>query len=189
MDGDQQQEQQQTDALVVDSEISSGIAPISTAVPPAGPEGSITWTASEFIAHEKNARWYLLLGLATIVLAALVWFLTKDMISTITVIAAATILALAASKKPRIIEYRIGQDGLHIAQRDYPFELFRSFAIVHEGAFSSLVFIPLKRFAMLTTAYYDPLDESKIIDLLASRIPLEEKKRDLVETIMWKIRY
>lgn len=38
---------------------------------------SITWTASEFHAHEKSASWYLALIIGTIGLAAVLYFLTR----------------------------------------------------------------------------------------------------------------
>jgi len=190
MDDELRDDQEETKDLVAGSDYeASEMEPVSTAVPPTGSEGSISWTASEFVAHEKNAKWYFSLAILAIVVAALVWFLTKDMLSSITIIVVALVLGLAAGKKPRIIDYRIDSEGLHVASRNYSFDQFRSFAIVREGVFSSLVFIPLKRFSLLITAYYDPSDESKIIDLLSSRIPIEEKKRDWLETLMWKIRY
>jgi len=189
MDEQHQDYQNETNDLVVDQDSFNGINPVSTAIPPKGPDGSIVWTASEFIHHEKNFKWYLWLGIVTAVISALVWFVTKDVLSTLTMIIAGAVLGIVASKKPRTLEYRIDNEGLQINGKNYPFDQFRSFAVVHEGAFSSLVFIPLKRFALLTTAYYDPVDENKIIDLLSSSIPMEEKKRDWVESLMWKIRY
>ncbi len=189
MDEQRQDYQDETNDLVVNQDSFNGINSVSTAIPPKGPDGSIVWTASEFIRHEKNFKWYLWLGLGTAIVSALVWFLTKDVLSTLTMIVAGMVLGIVANKKPRTMEYKIDKEGLQINGKNYSFDQFRSFAIVHEGAFSSLVFIPLRRFALLTTAYYDPVDESKIIDLLSSVIPIEEKKRDWLEALMWKIRY
>lgn len=161
---------------------------IATTTLPAA-DDFVSWTASEFVAHQKEPKWYLILGFATLVSAIIVWVLTKDKITTATVLVGAAVLAILATKKPRELNYLIDQHGLHIAQKDFPYHMFRSFSVVHQGAFSSLVFMPLKRFALLTTAYYDPADEEKIIGILSLYLPLEEKKRDIIDELLWKIRY
>jgi hypothetical protein len=41
--------------------------------------------------------------------------------------------------------------------------------VVPEGAFNSIVFMPLKRFAVPLSIYYDPKDEDKIIAVLSAQ--------------------
>ena len=165
------------------------VNPASTAIPPQGPEGSITWTASEFVAHKKGPLWYLVVILAAVLLSGLIFLLTKDKVSSSAIIVVAVVLIFFGAKRPRELDYRIDKDGLHIGGRDYVYDQFRSFSIVQKGAFSSLIFYPLKRFSLLTTAYYNPLDEKKILAIVSSYLPLEEKSRDLIDDLMWKIRF
>ncbi len=162
---------------------------LTTAIPPKSSEGSITWTASEFVAHQKSASWYMILITCSIVLAFIVWLLTKDKITSGVFVVAGIVLAIFAAKKPREEEYRLDKDGLTIGQKLYPYGSFRSFAIVHTGAFSSLVFSPMKRFSLLTTVYYDPQDEQKIVAIASKYIPLEERKKDLLDDLLWRIRF
>jgi hypothetical protein len=61
--------------------------------------------------------------------------------------------------------------------------------VVPEGAFSSIVFMPLKRFAPLTTIYYAPEDESKIITILTDRLPFEERKAAAIDSLMKRVRF
>ena len=89
----------------------------------------------------------------------------------------------------RVLQYRIDQGGLHIGSETFSFERFRSFSIDRTGAFSCLVFMPLKRFSPLTTVYYDPSDEPKILALLSLYLPLEERSKDLIDELMWKIKF
>src|SRR5260370_42432619 len=42
----------------------------------AGPGESYVWTASEFVAHQKNSNWYMLLGLSTVLITVLAWLLS-----------------------------------------------------------------------------------------------------------------
>lgn len=163
--------------------------PLSTAVPSQEPEGSISWTASEFIVHKKGALWYLSLSVVTAFVAFISWFLTNDITSAAVIIVAGVLLMVYGTKGPHEISYRIDYDGLHIGNRSIPFEMFRSFSIDHREAFSSLVLNPMKRFSLVTTLYYDPQDEKKILDIISSYLPLEEKGRDLIDDLMWKIRF
>jgi len=171
-----------------DSE-SSVVNPEATAIPPAGPEGSISWTASEFIAHHKSPGWYLVLAAAAIAGALLVWVIVHDKISAGVVIVAALFLGIFAARKPRQLQYRLDDKGLTIGERRFAYGSFRSFAVVPEGAFSSIEFVPLKRFSPLTTIYYDPADEAKIIALISERLPMEQRQKSLIDRLMWRIRF
>lgn len=155
----------------------------------AQPDEVISWTASEFIAHHKTSGWYALLLLAAVVAAFLVWFVTKDLVSGLVVVFAGVILATYASRKPRQLNYQIDPSGLTIEQKHYSFSDFRSFSVMQDGAFASIVFAPLKRFGTLLTIYYDPQDEERIINALSGRLPHEERRPDPIDSMMRRIRF
>ncbi len=161
----------------------------AVAIPPEGSQGSITWTASEFVAHHKNFRWYLALMAATIILDAGIWLITKDKITTAVIFLVIVLFGVAASRKPRELDYKLDNKGLTIGRRFFAYNELKSFAIIKEGAFSSLVFTPFKRFAAWIKIYYDPADEPKILALLASHVPMEEKDPDLTDRFMWRIKF
>lgn len=150
---------------------------------------TITWTASEFIAHSKTAGWYGMLTVAAIILAAADWLLTRDLVSPIIILFAALLLGVYAAHKPRQLQYQLDDMGLSIGDKRFTYDQFQSFAIVPEGVFASIVFTPLKRLAPFTTIYYDPADEEKIITLLADRLPMEERNHDAIDRFMRRIRY
>jgi len=157
---------------------------------PSTDSDSIEWTASEFIAHDKSAGWYGLLVLGTLVLAAIIFLLTRDKISTGVVVVAGLALGFYGHRKPRQLRYALNGSGLTIGDKHYPLEQFRSFAVMDEGgAFSSIAFLPLKRFGQLVTIYYDPNDEDAIVDLLGDRLPMEPRQHDAVDRLMKKIRF
>jgi hypothetical protein len=152
-------------------------------------DGEITWTAAEFVAHDKSAGWYGGLILAAILLGALIYLLTRDAISTGVVLIAAFFLGVMAARNPRQLEYKLSAAGLSVGPKHYALEQFRSFSVADEGAVPSIVFMPLKRFAPLTTIYYAPEDEDKIVAILADRLPFEEHKQDPVDRLMHRIRF
>lgn len=151
--------------------------------------GTVSWTASEFLAHEKSAGWYGLLSLTAAGLAALVYLISKDWVSVGVVLVGAVFLGIYAAMQPRQLEYHLDQQGLSIGDKRYGYNEFRSFAVVPEKAFSSIVFMPLKRFAVPITIYYAPEDEDKILNLLADRLPFEQAPRDAVGNLMRRIRF
>jgi len=161
----------------------------SVTTPPNGSEGSITWTASEFIYHEKDVRWYLIAVAITAVIASILWLFLDNVISAVVIILVGVLLIYTAGKKPREAEYKIAGNSIFVNQKEYKFDQFSSFAKIKQGAFSGLVFSPLKRFALYLTVYYDPADEARIIELLDGRLPLEDFHRDWIEDLLWKIKY
>jgi hypothetical protein len=156
---------------------------------PTSDETAISWTASEFMAHDKSAGWYVALLVGAGVFAAAVYLVTKDVVSTGVVIVAAVILAIYGSHKPQEQQFTVDAQGIGIGSKRYSYDSFKSFAITSEGAFSSLVFMPLKRFAIPLTIYYAPEDEERIVNLLSDQLPLEEHRLDAIDNLMRHIRF
>lgn len=150
---------------------------------------AITWTASEFIAHDKSLGWYAALGLAAAAFAGMVFLVSRDLISVSVVLVASLLLGIYAGHKPRQMEYRLDAKGLGIGPKHFRYGDFRSFAVIDEGAFSSIVFMPMKRFATPTTIYYPPEEEDRIVAVLSARLPMEERGHDAVDRLMHRIRY
>lgn len=160
-----------------------------TALPRPDDTSPVSWKASEYIEHEKDQMWYVQLGGATLVVALIVYLITRDMFSTFVVIIAAVLFGVVGSRPPRQLPYRVDAQGLTIGERHYPYGSFRSFSVFVDGGLHSITFMPLKRFAPPISIYYDPADEDRITNVLASHLPLENHKADPVEKLMRKIRF
>lgn len=156
-----------------------------------GPKGGdeVTWTASEYIAHNKGFGWYVLLILAAGVLAALVYLLARDIISTVAVVVIAVIFAVAGGFKPRVLTYRLDGSGLTIGSKFYPYGNFKSFILTQEGAFPSITFMPLKRFMPSISVFFAQDDQDKIVNVLSNHLPLNPNSGELVDRIMRRIRF
>lgn len=150
---------------------------------------SISWTASEFIAHDKSAGWYGMLALGTLILTAIIYLLTKDEVTAAVVILVAVVFGIVAGRKPRELEYKVDSIGVHIAHKTYDYDSFRSFAIVQEGAIESIWFMPLKRFMPIISIYFDPKDGDKIVDILSAYLPVEDHGLDPVDRLMHRLRF
>ncbi len=153
--------------------------------------GEITWTASEFIAHDKNKMWYVFTGGAVIAIAAVVFLLDSShgWFSPLMILMAGGIFAFYANRKPQILDYSVDSDGVHVGQKLYRYGDFKSFAVIQEGAINSIMLIPLQRFMPGLSIYYEPKDEQSIVDAIGTYLPHEERQQDVIDRLMRKIRF
>lgn len=149
----------------------------------------ISWTASEYIDHEKNRSWFLAIGGGTVLVAAVTFLLTRDIISVTVIIFAGLLLGISATRKPRTLSFQLNDDGLQVGQKMYPYGNFKSFTVVDEGAISSIQLMPARRFMPSLSVYYPPDIEEAIISNLGNILPHEEHKRDAVDSFMRRIKF
>ena len=149
----------------------------------------VNWTASEFVENEKNSSWFMALAGGTIVAVAVIYLITHDIVTAVVIIIAASLFGVAAKRKPRTLEYQLDHAGVSIGGKPYPYTLFKSFAMMQEGAFNSIHLMPLKRFMPPISLYYPPESEDQIVATLGSYLPHEERTHDPVERLMRKIRF
>ena len=156
----------------------------------AAPEGArVSWSASEYIANPKNVEWFSILGIGSLVLAAVVYLLTRDVINTGIILVLGIIVGVFAARQPQVLDYHIDEQGIHIGPKFYPYPGFKSFSVVEEGAFAHISLMPLKRFMPPLAIHFAPDDEEKIIDTLADYLPYEEHKIDMVDSLSRRLRF
>lgn len=153
------------------------------------PHDEIIWSASEFIAHEKDPQWYAMFGVATLVIVAITFFITRDIFSMVVILGLAGLVAITAGRKPRVVTYKVDAAGITVAGKFYAYTDFRSFGVVQEGAFSSIILAPLKRFAVPLSIYYDPKDEDMIMSVMARHLPIEQREHDPIDKLTRRIRF
>lgn len=150
---------------------------------------AISWTASEYLIHHKSSGWYIALGGITAALAILIWLVTEDIVSVVVVSIVGLVFGIGASRQPRVLDYRVDEQGLHMGNKTYAYEEFKSFSVLVEESLSSILLIPLKRFMPGVSIYYPPEQELAIAQVLGLYLPHEERKPDMVDRLMHKVRY
>lgn len=151
---------------------------------------AVSWTASEFIIHEKNTSWYFALAAITAAVAGGVFVLNHhDYASVALIIVAAIIFGVFAARSPRVLSYAIDNQGISIDNKLYSYTLFRSYSLLQEGAVHSIVLLPMKRFMPPLTIYFAPEDEEKIITVLGPHLANNQRGHDLIDKLMRKIRF
>ena len=165
-------------------------APQSGAAPPAKPPaaGNFSWTASEYIEHNRGPGWYLLLFLATVALAAGAYFLTKEYFTAGTIVVLGIIVVLYARQKPRQVTYELSSSGIRVGEKLYAYSLFKSFSLINDGGLNNIQFMPLKKLMPPISAYYQAADEEKITDILGQYLPLEQGKPSGIDRLSRRLR-
>lgn len=152
---------------------------------------AVTWSASEFIAHEKSIGWYALLVLAAIALAVLTYFLSShDILSVVVIIIVAIIFGAIAGRKPRELHYALDSRGVSVGQAFRPYSEFKSFAKVEEGAVTAIIFLPLKRFIPPLSVYVGQDMEDVVTQAIADHLPFDQEHGyDAVDRFIQRIRF
>jgi len=151
-------------------------------------EGPVRWQAHEYIHHEKNALWFFLFAVVVIGLIALAIFVLQSITFAILIPVMAAALLVYSHRPPRLINYTLSRQGLHINDRLYPFSQFKSFGVIHDGDEYSVMLIPTKRFQPGVTVYFPEEAGEAIVDMLGVRLPMEELHLDAVDKIIRKLR-
>lgn len=150
---------------------------------------AVTWTASEYVEHDKSAGWYIRFALVAVLGIGVIFFLTRDFMSVILLGVIAVAFGIFAARKPSVLQYKLESSGITIGSKFYPINLFRSFAVVEEGAFHTITLLPLKRFMPAISLYYAPDDEPAILKTFSALLPQESRSQDALDKFMHHIRF
>lgn len=143
----------------------------------------VSWTATEYIAKDHNAWWYIGLVIVTAGFGTLAVFL-KSWTFLILIILCAITLILYTVRPPRKIHYTLSKNGLTEEERLHKYEDFRAFGILKNGNNFSAVLIPKKRFGLAVKVYFPEGSGEAIVDALGARLPMEEVKLDFLDKIV-----
>lgn len=149
----------------------------------------IIWSASEFVSHQKNTKWYVLLGIGAIVVSGILYLVTREIFSIVVVVILAIALGVFGAVKPKTLDYAIGDEGIQIGPKQFPYTTFHSFAVIDDAAIAYIQLLPQKRFMAPISIYFAPEDEKKIVDYLGEHLPLEHKKRDFTDKLASRIHF
>lgn len=152
-------------------------------------DGAVSWTASEFIAHEKNGSWYAMLIAGAIITGIIVFIVTREWFSLVAIAVLAAAIGVFGNLKPRVLNYAVAPDGISVGDKFFDYNTFKSFAVIDDGAMVSLQLLPQKRFMVPITVYLDPTQADKIIETLGEYLPFEHRERDLTDRISSRFRF
>lgn len=143
----------------------------------------VSWTATEYIAKNHNAWWYLGLVIVAGGFGALAFFIKSWTFLALVVLSAIS-LVIYTVRPPRKINYTLDSKGLKEDNNFHAYDSFRAFGILKEGNNFSAVLIPKKRFSLAVKVYFPEGSGEAIVDALGARLPMEEVKLDFLDKIV-----
>lgn len=174
-----------------DDEPSAPVSAANAAAEPELPDDDtpiVRWQGHEYIHRDKDGLWYVVFTVITLALMALAIFLMHALTFAILVPVMAIALVVYSQRPPRLLEYILSPQGLHVNDRLYSFAEFKSFAVIHGDDEYSIMLVPTKRFRVGVTVYFPGDKGEAIVDALAARLPMEEAHLDIVDQIIRKLR-
>lgn len=152
-------------------------------------DNPVHWSAVEYIFRDKNKIWFLGFALVVFGFIALDIFLIKSYTFSFLVIVMAVSVVIYSHRPPREINYTLsGRQGLYVGEKLYHFEEFKSFGLLNEEGYNSIVLIPVKRFMPSVSVYFPQEAGEEIVDILGTRLPMEKVEFDIVDEIVRKLR-
>jgi hypothetical protein len=149
---------------------------------------SVGWEASEYIHRSKDAKWKIVFGIVVAAgLGTSLWLQTWTFAAL--VVAMGMAMGVFAFRQPKVKKYTLTHHGLQIDEHFYPLSDFRSFGVLAEGAFYSIMLIPTKRFMPAVSVYFAQEDGEQIVDILSSHLPLEDIEPDPIDAIMRRLHF
>jgi hypothetical protein len=150
---------------------------------------TVTWSAHEFLAHDKTNGWYLIFAVALLVLIAIIYVVTRDIFSVVIVAVLAAVFGVAAAIRPRVIDYEVSPGGLKVGNKKYKFDEFRSFSVFEDSTQPFIQLLPHKRFMVPLALHYQPADGERIITILGEYLASEQHKNDWVDKMTSRIHF
>ncbi|QQS18976.1 hypothetical protein IPL68_02880 [Candidatus Saccharibacteria bacterium] len=146
--------------------------------------GEITWTAAEYLHHEKNSTWYGAYALGAILLGGAIFFITRDAISTAVVIGAVGGLLFISSREPKQQGYTLQEEFIQVGKKLYSLRDFKAFSVDEESPVLGVTLAPLKRFMPPVVLYIDEAHEEAVVDYIANFLPIEPHKVDAMDSLL-----
>lgn len=149
------------------------------------------WTAQEFIEHDKNSSWYLILGGGALLISAVLYLITREIMSVVVTILLAVVMGIYGSAKPKTVKYVIDSAGISLDGKHYDFASFKSFSVIENSpaAVPYIQLMPQKRLMIPITIFVDPAHSQDVTELIGQFVPYDQKEPDFVDKLAARFRF
>lgn len=156
----------------------------------------VAWTASDTATEQRSGKWYgivtaIFIGVLVIIVLLFVFKILDlmAMISSTALIVAMFIALMISTRTPsHESNYVLSGEGIAINGHNHPFNEFRAFGVRQHGGLWQLVLIPVKRFGVEVVSYIDEQHGERIVDILASFLPMEEVPENGIDKLIDRLK-
>jgi hypothetical protein len=147
----------------------------------------IQWQSPEYVQEQRSPWWFIGFWAAAVLLMVLAAFVIRSWSFALLVPAMAAALMIYSHRPPRTLTYILSEKGLYINEKLHPLGEFRSFGVVREESIPSLMLIPVKRFRPGLTVHFPAESGEAIVDMLGSRIPMQDLRLDVFDRVIRRL--
>lgn len=147
----------------------------------------LSWESTDGVKTERGVIWFTVFTAIAIGLIALALWMQSISFAILIAIAAISVIVLH-KLPPKTINYSVSAKGVYVGDKLYDYSEFRSFGVQQQNGLFSATLMPVKRFALSLTIYFPENKGEQIVDILGSRLPMQEIKIDSLEKFVRLIR-
>ena len=152
-------------------------------------EEPVHWAASEYIKQEKNTVWFIISAVVAVGLILLDIFLLKSYTFSVLVVVMAIALIVLSRRPPTDVNYTLSpSQGIYVGEALHSYEEFKSFGVINDNGNNFIKLIPVKRFGLGVSVYFPVELGEVIVDILGSRLPMEDLKLYVFYAVIRKLR-
>lgn len=148
----------------------------------------VRWSAPEYTHSVTSPLWFMVLGVVTLGLMAVAYFLMNSLTFTILLPVMAVALVIYVRRPAAYVDYAVSRKGVHVNDKLYLYADFRSFGVLSHNNQHSILLVPRKRFQLGQTLNFPEDVGEGLVDMLAARLPMQEVSPDLVDRLLAKLR-
>ena len=148
----------------------------------------VTWQAKEYIHQEKGTAWFIGFAIVLALFMVVAVFLMRSWSFAILLVVIAAVIVVLAKRPPRVMDYALSEEGLHIDNTLHKYVDFKSFGVIRDGEEFSIMLIPRRRLQPGITVYFPEESGEDIVDVLGSRLPMRDLHLDIVDKLVRKLR-
>lgn len=150
---------------------------------------TISWQSAEYFAHDKDSSWYGAMVLGSILISIIVYILNRDIITAVIILFSLVGLTYFSGRKPREQQFLVSVEGVQVGRNYYAFHDFRSFSVTEDPSSVSVILVPLKRFMPAVNIFVPAEYEERVVSFIATILPFEQRKADVVDNFMRRIKF
>lgn len=143
----------------------------------------LQWQAPEYLQDRRSPWWFVGFWLIVILFMAIAILLIKSWSFAILIPAMAAALMIYSHRPPRQVVYVLSAKGIYINDKLHPMSEFKSFGVMRDESLPSAVLIPVRRFRPALTMHFPPEAGEAIVDMLGSRIPMQNIRLDFFDKL------
>jgi hypothetical protein len=149
----------------------------------------MTWQTQQTNDNSKAASWYAAVVVVALALTGIVFFLTEqDILVSLAVFLAVLGFAYLAGQEPKEQQYALSQEGIYVGNKLRLYKEFKNFSQVEDVSGPTIFLVTHKRISspLVLRLNRDNVDEA--VNTLSQFLPIQERKPDVIDHLMRRMR-